>query len=206
MLEAKIHSGLAILSNSENVVFLTCISSKAASTIRSQSAHKFSFKPGVIFARIASTFSCVIFSLATSLAYPFAILSFPPSAHSCLISQSATSYPSTCANALAIPWPIVPAPITPTFIFVPPNINIFTLQGDAMHPLYVSYLTKKLVFLNDCRTSHSTTDAKCSKTSVRSTLLHLMKQCNKDTASRSSYRMTKCDCTTVYVYLAHIEL
>jgi hypothetical protein len=34
----------------------------------------------------------------------------------------ATSYPSTCANALAIPWPIVPAPITPTFILIPPKI------------------------------------------------------------------------------------
>ena len=121
VLEAKIHSGLAILSNSANVVFFTFISSKAASTIRSQSLQRSSFKPGVILARMPSTFSCVIFSFATSLAYPFAILSFPPSAHSCLISQSATSYPSTCANALAIPWPIVPAPITPTFILVPPK-------------------------------------------------------------------------------------
>ena len=119
--EAKIHSGLAILSNSANVVFLTCISSKAASTMRSQSLQRSSFKPGVMLARMPSTFSCVIFSFATSLAYPFAILSFPPSAHSCLISQSATSYPSTCANAFAIPWPIVPAPITPTFILVPPK-------------------------------------------------------------------------------------
>ena len=120
--EAKIHSGLAILSNSANVVFLTCISSKAASTMRSQSLQRSSFKQGVMLARMLSTFSCVIFSFATSLAYPFAILSFPPSAHSCLISQSATSYPSTCANAFAIPWPIVPAPITPTFILIPPKI------------------------------------------------------------------------------------
>ena len=32
-----------------------------------------------------------------------------------------------------------------------------------------------------------------------------MKKCYKDTASGSSYRMSKCDCTTVYIYLAHIE-
>ena len=66
--DAKIHSGLAILSNSENVVFFTSIFSKAASTIRSASLHKSSFKPGVIFARIPSTVSCVIFPFSTSLA------------------------------------------------------------------------------------------------------------------------------------------
>ena len=59
VLEAKIHSGLAILSSSANVVFLTLISSKAASTIRSQSLQRSSFKPGVILPRIASTASCV---------------------------------------------------------------------------------------------------------------------------------------------------
>ena len=59
--DAKMHSGLAILSNSANVVFLTCISSNAASTIRSQSAQRSSFKPGVILERIASTSSCVFF-------------------------------------------------------------------------------------------------------------------------------------------------
>ena len=66
--EAKIHSGLQILSNSPNVVFLTSIFSKAASTIKSQSAHKSSLRPGVILARIPSTCSCVIFSFCTSLA------------------------------------------------------------------------------------------------------------------------------------------
>ena len=34
---------------------ITCISSNAASTIRSQSEQRFSFKPGVILERIAST-------------------------------------------------------------------------------------------------------------------------------------------------------
>ena len=68
VLEAKMHSGFAILSNSLNVVFLTSIFSNAASTIRSQSAHRFSFKPGVIFATIASTASWVIFPFSTSLA------------------------------------------------------------------------------------------------------------------------------------------
>ena len=66
--EAKIHSGFAILSNSWNVVFFTPISSNAASTIRSQSAQRSSFNPGVILARIASTASCVIFPFSTSLA------------------------------------------------------------------------------------------------------------------------------------------
>ena len=91
VLEAKTHSGLAILSSSANVVFLTSIFSNAASTIRSQSAHRSSFKPGVMLFKIASTLSCVIFPFSTSLAYPLAILSLPPSAHSCLISQRATS-------------------------------------------------------------------------------------------------------------------
>ena len=68
VLEAKIHSGLAILSNSANVVFFTSIFSKAASTIRSQSLQRSSFKPGVMFARIPSTFSCVIFPFSTNLA------------------------------------------------------------------------------------------------------------------------------------------
>ena len=41
-------------------------------------------------------------------------------ANSSLISHKHTSYPSVCANACAIPLPIVPAPITPTFIIIPP--------------------------------------------------------------------------------------
>ena len=67
VLEAKMHSGFAISSNSLNVVFFTSIFSKAASTIKSQSAQRFSFKPGVIFARIASAASCVILPFCTSL-------------------------------------------------------------------------------------------------------------------------------------------
>ena len=63
--EAKIHSGLAILSNSANVVFLTSIFSNAASTIKSQSAQRSSLRPGVMLARIESTVSCVIFPFST---------------------------------------------------------------------------------------------------------------------------------------------
>ena len=66
--EANTHSGLQILSSSANVVFFTSMFSKAASTIRSQSAHKSSLRPGVMLARIPSTFSCVIFPFSTSLA------------------------------------------------------------------------------------------------------------------------------------------
>ena len=120
VLEANTHSGLQILSSSPKVVFLTSIFSNAASTIRSQSAHRSSFRPGVILATIASTASWVIFPFSTSLAYPFTILALPPSAHSCLISQRATSYPSTWANAFAMPCPMVPAPIIPTFMVNPP--------------------------------------------------------------------------------------
>ena len=68
VLDAKMQSGFAILSSSWNVVFLTPISSKAASTMRSQSLQRSSFKPGVIFARMPSTASCVIFPFSTSLA------------------------------------------------------------------------------------------------------------------------------------------
>ena len=68
VLDAKIHSGLAILSSSANVVFLTFISSKAASTIKSQSLQRSSFNPGVILATIASTASCVIFPFSTKRA------------------------------------------------------------------------------------------------------------------------------------------
>ena len=125
VLEANTHSGLQILSSSPKVVFLTSMFSNAASTIRSQSAHRSSFRPGVILATIASTASWVIFPFSTSLAYPFTILALPPSAHSCLISQRATSYPSTWANAFAMPCPIVPAPIIPTFMVNPPVFYTF---------------------------------------------------------------------------------
>ena len=68
VLEAKIQSGFAISSNSLKVVFFTSMFSKAASTIRSQSLQRSSFKPGVIFARMPSTASCVIFPFSTNLA------------------------------------------------------------------------------------------------------------------------------------------
>ena len=64
--------------------------------------------------------ACSIFPLATRFSKPFAILAFPFAANSSLISHKHTSYPSVCANACAIPLPIVPAPITPTFIIIPP--------------------------------------------------------------------------------------
>ena len=66
--EANTHSFLQIASSSLNVVCFTVISSKAASTMRSQSAQRFSLRPGVIFAVIASAASCVIFPFSTSLA------------------------------------------------------------------------------------------------------------------------------------------
>jgi len=91
----------------------------AASTIKSQSV-QISFTPVVIFAKIASAAACSIFPLATRFSKPFAILAFPFAANSSLISHKHTSYPSVCANACAIPLPIVPAPITPTFIIIPP--------------------------------------------------------------------------------------
>ena len=68
VLDANTHSGFAILSSSAKVFFLTSIFSNAASTIRSQSAQRSSFNPGVIFARIASTASCVNFPFSTSFA------------------------------------------------------------------------------------------------------------------------------------------
>ena len=68
VLEANTHSGLQILSSSPKVVFFTSMFSNAASTIRSQSAHRSSFRPGVILATIASTASWVIFPFSTSLA------------------------------------------------------------------------------------------------------------------------------------------
>ena len=55
VLEAKTHSGLQILSSSPKVVCLTFMSSKAASTIRSQSAHRSSFRPAVMAAMRRST-------------------------------------------------------------------------------------------------------------------------------------------------------
>ena len=65
VLEAKMHSGLQILSSSAKVVCLTFISSKAASTIRSQSAHRSSLTPAVMAAQISSALALVILPLAT---------------------------------------------------------------------------------------------------------------------------------------------
>ena len=116
---AKIASSLQISCNSLNVCFLISMFSIAASTIKSQSV-QISFTPVVIFAKIASAAACSIFPLATRFSKPFAILAIPFAANSSLISHKHTSYPSVCANACAIPLPIVPAPITPTFIIIPP--------------------------------------------------------------------------------------
>ena len=68
VLDAKMHSGLQILSSSPKVVFFTFMFSKAASTMRSQSLQRSSLRPGVILARIASTAACSIFPFSTSLA------------------------------------------------------------------------------------------------------------------------------------------
>ena len=45
------------------------------------------------------------------------VVSLPLSAHSCLMSHRATVQP-LWANALAMPWPIVPAPIIPTLLMM----------------------------------------------------------------------------------------
>ena len=68
VLEAKMHSGLQILSSSPKVVCFTPMSSKAASTIRSQSAHRSSFRPGVMAATMPSALAWSILPFSTSLA------------------------------------------------------------------------------------------------------------------------------------------
>ena len=124
VLVAKIQSFLQISCNSLKVCFLMSITSRAASTTRSQSV-QIVFTPVVIFARIASALSCSILPFAIRFSKPFAILFLPFAANSSLISQRKTSYPSVWAKACAIPDPIVPAPIIPTFILVPPGLYLF---------------------------------------------------------------------------------
>ena len=134
---AKIASSLQISCNSLNVCFLISMFSIAASTIKSQSV-QISFTPVVIFAKIASAAACSIFPLATRFSKPFAILAFPFAANSSLISHKHTSYPSVCANACAIPEPMVPAPIIPTFMSVPPYGILLTFDaGVIRHRLLI---------------------------------------------------------------------
>ncbi len=116
VLDAKIVSGLQIPCNFENSSFFRSIRSSAASTTRSQSA-TLSFSPVVIRPRMSSILACSILPFETSRERFFSILCLPPAANSSEMSQRTTSYPSVTANACAIPEPIVPAPITPTFIF-----------------------------------------------------------------------------------------
>ena len=58
-----------------------------------------------------------------------------------------------------------------------------------------------LFHLNDGCTSHTTADTKCCKTLLGTLLLHLMKECNKDTCSRCSDGMSECYRTAVRVEL-----
>ena len=128
---AKIQSFFTISCNSLNVCFLTSITSRAASTIKSQSV-QISFVPVTILFKIASAAACSILPFATLFSNPFAILAFPFAANSSLISHKHTSYPSVCANACAIPEPMVPAPIIPTFMSVPPYGILLTFDAGAI--------------------------------------------------------------------------
>ena len=126
VLEPKIQESLQISSSVVNSSFLTSIFSRTASTIRSQSARSL-YSPAFRFPFTSAALSAVIFSLETSLSSFLAILSIPPCAHSILMSHTVTSYPLE-ANAFAIPWPIVPAPITPTFFMFIISFTIFVYQ------------------------------------------------------------------------------
>ena len=57
----------------------------------------------------------------------------------------------------------------------------------------------RLVSLYDCSAAHSAADAKSCKTLLSICLLHLMKKCNKDTASGSSNQVTKSNSAAVRV-------
>ena len=93
------------------------MSSIAASTTRSTSfmlSFVISTKP-VRRPIAASLSACVIFSLATSFVRLLSIFLTPPSINSCLMSFKITSQPCV-KNTCAIPEPIVPAPMTITFL------------------------------------------------------------------------------------------
>ena len=124
VLVPKMQSSLQISSKVLNKSFLISIFSRTASTIKSQSA-KSLYSPAVKLALIPSAFSAVIFSRDTNLSNLAPILLIPFCAHSILISHTVTLYPAV-ANALAIPCPIVPAPITPTFFIL--NMLLFIIQ------------------------------------------------------------------------------
>ena len=139
----KIQESLQISSNCLNKSFLTSIFSRTASTIRSQSA-KSLYSPAFKFPLTSSAFSAVIFSLETSLSNFLAILSIPPCAHSILMSHTVTSYPLE-ANAFAMPCPIVPAQITPTFFMIIISFSKFILRKEEY-----SFLINQLLTFFSC--------------------------------------------------------
>ncbi len=127
VLVANMQSAFTISCSSLNVCFFTSITSKAASTIKSQSP-QISLVPVVILARIASAAACSILPLAILFSNPLAILFLPFAANSLLMSHKQTSYPSVCANACAIPEPMVPAPIIPTFMIRLSSYNFMYIK------------------------------------------------------------------------------
>ena len=68
----------------------------------------------VIFAKVSALLASVIFSLDTILSKFLVMVSMPFFNEVSLISISCTLNPD-CAKVWAIPFPIVPAPITATF-------------------------------------------------------------------------------------------
>ena len=144
----KIQLSLQISSNVENNSFLVSMISRTASTTKSQSA-KSLYSPAFKFPLISAAFSAVIFSLVTNLSNFLPILSIPPCAHSNLMSQTVTSYPFV-AKALAIPWPIVPAPITPTFFILNISFLFFIVtKGQRYNALPFVIATSLCFFRSD---------------------------------------------------------
>ena len=114
VLDARIHSGLQILSSSANIEVFKSNTSGTASTTKSASLQSFLSILVDILARVSLASDCVIRSLETSLLSDFSIVERPLSTKSCFMSTINTSYPALAATC-AIPLPICPAPITAIF-------------------------------------------------------------------------------------------
>ena len=91
VLEARIHSGLQISSNSENIDVFNSNISGTASTTKSTSAQSFRLVVVVILASVSSASDWLIRSFDTNLDSDFWIVAMPLSTNSCLMSTINTS-------------------------------------------------------------------------------------------------------------------
>ena len=115
VLEARMTFGPQISSNSLKTLFFNSMSSRTTSIMKSASLRACISVVPFILRRIASFWAASIFPFSTLLERKRSIFFRPRSTKSSFMSLIITSQPIWAA-AWAIPFPIVPAPTTPTVL------------------------------------------------------------------------------------------